>query len=175
MNVATIDNGISKPMRECITWQYDNAPHLIGMIGMIQSFYNAAIKSQYDRFLSTTFDINNLDTFGSTVWSMILGVARPTYYDTVTGETKPISDGFYRRLIAGRAQLIFSNYSLAALNRAVKAAYGDTIKITDNFNCSITYTRMAQRPWEEDWLAQNNPEAAFWHPAGVKIIYQQGE
>lgn len=174
MEVATIDNGVSEKIRKCITWQYDNAPHLIGMIGMIKSFYDAAVRTQFDRFRSTTFDIKNLDSFGAVVWGMLLGVQRPKYLNTSTGQMEPISDGFYTRLVAGRAQLIFSNYSMEALGRAVKTTYGDTITVRDNFDCSITYIRIADRPWEEDWLAQNNPDAAFWHAAGITVKYEQG-
>lgn len=123
MDIAPTYNGLGDKIRRSITWQFDKAPHLIGIIGIIDSFYKASTETLFNRFLSKTYDLANADSFGLSVWGSLIGLPRPNYIAAGNVVT-PISDDYYRRLLLAKLYLMSTNYSMPAINQAIKIAYG---------------------------------------------------
>ena len=123
MDIAPTYNGLGDKIRRSITWQFDKAPHLIGIIGIIDSFYKASTETLFNRFLSKTYDLANADSFGLSVWGALIGLPRPTYIAAGNVLT-PISDDYYRRLLLAKLYLMSTNYSMPAITQAIKIAYG---------------------------------------------------
>lgn len=123
MDIAPTYNGLGDKIRRSITWQFDKAPHLIGIIGIIDSFYKASTETLFNRFLSKTYDLANADSFGLSVWGALIGLPRPNYIAAGNVVT-PISDDYYRRLLLAKLYLMSTNYSMPAITQAIKIAYG---------------------------------------------------
>lgn len=176
MNVDRIDNSIDDEMRRVITWQYDNATNLIGLILIVKNLYESAIKIPWDLFRQSIFNIEDANNFALSIWGINLGLKRPTYVSG--GETIPISDDYFRRILLGRMMLTASSYSMKDIATFVNIVYGGRIEAHDcNDRTGITPTSItfsgasADLSAEEKYLAQNNKEAAFCHAAGVGMSF----
>lgn len=174
MEIANIDNSVTDDLSRVITWQYDNATRLIGFIYMLKAFYDSAVGGPWDRYMNYLFNLDDADDFGLSVWAATLGINRPTYVPVSTGEATPISDRYFRNILRGRMFMLKSNYSTKDICQFLKIVYNNRFKISDNLNCSITFSNTSgveTRYEEEDWLAANNSEFAFIRPAGVSMSY----
>lgn len=175
MDIAPSYNGLGGKIRRCVTWQYDKAPNIIGVIGIIDAFYRASTETLFNIFMSQIYDLANASAFGLSVWGGLLGFPRPTWNNNST--PTPISDDYYKRLLLARLSLISSNYSIPSICRALKIAYGNRIVVLDSGAGRITYRpkRFSTISNEESWLAQNNTYTAFWSPCGVRALYSTTE
>lgn len=188
MQIDAIDNSIYDEMRQVITWQYDNATNLIGVILIIQSFYDSAVKIPWDRYREHIFNIISADSFALSVWSVNLGFRRPNYVSE--DNTLPISDDYFRRLLCGKMFLTASCYSMHDISRYLEIVYGNRITATDCNGSGIDGDNNIVSPYgsvspcnihfvasnstlseEESYLAYNDKESAFCHPAGVGMSF----
>lgn len=176
MNIDKIDNSIDDEMRRVITWQYDNATNLIGLILIVKNLYESAIKIPWDLFRQSIFNIEDANNFALSIWGINLGLKRPNYVNG--GETIPISDDYFRRILLGRMMLTASNYSMKDIAMFLNIVYGGRIiahDCNDGTGISATTIRFsgasADLSAEEKYLAQNNKEAAFCHAAGVGMSF----
>ena len=48
MNTANIDNSIGADITRTITWQFDKATHLVGIINALRDFYDQSTKDLWD-------------------------------------------------------------------------------------------------------------------------------
>jgi hypothetical protein len=176
MNVDRIYNSIDDEMRRVITWQYDNATKLIGLVLLVKNLYESAIKIPWDMFRNSIFNIEEADTFALSVWGINLGLKRPIYVSG--GETIPISDDYFRRILLGRMMLTAYSYSMKDVATFLNIVYGGRIQAHDcNDGTGTTPTFIAfsgasaDLSDEEKYLAQNNKDAAFCHAAGVGMSF----
>ena len=177
MQTALIDNSIADDMRRVITWQYDNATRLIGLVAMIKSFYDTAVGGAWNKSIDSVFNLYGADSFGLSVWASNLGLNRPTYTPASTGESTPISDRFFGNLLKGRMFMLRSNFSTDQICQYLQIVYNHRFAVYDNLSASVTFKpynktgETVTRYEEEDWLAANHPEIAFVCPAGVSMSY----
>ena len=48
MNKAIVDNSANVDLKKTITWQFDNATRLVGVIEMFKDFFNQSTKNLWD-------------------------------------------------------------------------------------------------------------------------------
>lgn len=177
MKIGTINNSVNEEFRRVITWQYDNAYRLISLIYMIQTMYKASIEDPWDLFVNKFMNMYSLSAFGTSLWSVNLGMTHPTYEDAETGTT-PISTDYYGRLLSGRMLLLPSRYSMYDITKFLEKVYGGRVKVKDyNDDQSLSPMTLyftassADLSAEELYLLTNNPSVALCHPAGVGVSF----
>lgn len=176
MNIGAIDNSANGDFRRVITWQYDKAPRLIGLVLLVQAIYKATVEDPWNNFLSSTMDMDNLSAFGASLWGVNLGIVHPEYNDG-TSMVK-ISDDYFGRILSGRMVLLPSSYSMYDITKFLKKVYGERVKVRDwNDDQSISTMTLHFSATESDlsaeelYLLQNNPDVALCHPAGIDVTF----
>ena len=85
MNTANIDNSIGADITRTITWQFDKATHLVGIINALRDFYDQSTKDLWDGVIGSVENIDEADDYGLSVWGKILNLRRPVVaYDVET-------------------------------------------------------------------------------------------
>ena len=174
MTVETIDNSIEKDLRRTISWQFDNATHLVGIIQMLIDFYDQSTKDFWNK-ISGGFDISdpNVDDFDLSRWGKLLGIRRPV----ITYEEEPLqrtmSRELYRLIILGRGRLLHSDASVDSYIRYVKLVFGNDVRVDYRMDMSIgfTYTKegeLSNSDLEKKLAIEQFPEVVFAYPSGVK-------
>ena len=74
MNTANIDNSIGADITRTITWQFDKATHLVGIINALRDFYDQSTKDLWDGVIGSVENIDEADDYGVSVWGKILNL-----------------------------------------------------------------------------------------------------
>ena len=119
-------------------WQYDKADRLNSIIQNQQIFFDENVKAFWDDYRNNIFNLQTCDTFGLTVWGIILGVERPAYLDGSTLIT--FTDEGYRTLLRARIMLMDMKADMASINRYIAFLFeGRPVAVYDNLNMTISY------------------------------------
>lgn len=145
MTNHTIDNS-ARDLGKVVLWQYDKAYNLLLVLDILRLYYDAAIKSFWDRWPVEVLDVRSCTEFGAMVWGSILGIRRPTIKDTSTGAYRAINLETYRRLL--RASFYgfkanCSHYDILQYMKILFSASDDDsvcgVSLYDHADMSITY------------------------------------
>lgn len=84
MKIQQIDYSVD--LEQVILWQYNNADKLIDLISKKQEWYDVNQSQFWSDWYTNVFDLSTADSFGLSVWSIILGIP----YFILIGELGPI-------------------------------------------------------------------------------------
>lgn len=170
-----IDNSDHGDLERAITWQFDNAPHIIGIIDAIKSFYDQSTKDFFDGILAKVniTDADSVDDYGLALWGKILNVARPMLkYEVGTEDeySEVMSSEFYRRILAARILLLEKTATVPDYIEYVKNIFGDRISVVDGEDMSLTFTLKdgEELTDEESAAITQFPDVVFAFPSGVR-------
>ena len=166
MTNQTIDNGADAEIGKVVLWQYDNAVHLLSMLGMMSSFHKYATKDLWDFYLNHVLDVENAGEFGLSVLGSLIGIGRPDV--EIDDEVQPISAELYRKFIKARFKLISTSQSCADIAEYLDTIFGGGVKCADNGNMTISYSKVdASLTDEQIALIEQHPDFCFPFPAAV--------
>lgn len=151
--MATVDNSADKDLDALITWQFDNAEHLCGIVDMLKEFFSKAVTEPWDNVYDRTLGEGGDD---KSEWYVnrigeILGIPRyQIHANPDSDEFTPIGISTYVKLISATNILRASNGGLASYWRFYHTIFGDGVKFVDNHNmtCSLlgTQSELARTP-----------------------------
>lgn len=172
MSEFVIDNSDSEEIEKCILWQYDNAPHLVGIIDMLKEFFSVSTKEFWDNWFRDVADFDNATEFGLAVWASVLGIERPILTYKAEGETVAsqhlMTAESFRNLIRYRIRLINNTHaSIPEYLDCLKILFDDTMSVTDNLDMSMTFTVKDEMSNELKALCEQYPKLVFIYPSGV--------
>ena len=175
MNRAIVDNSADVDLKKTITWQFDNATRLVGIIEIFKDFFNQSTKNFWN---ALTVGINIVNTeevnpYYLAIWGKILGVKRPVLTYESAPLQRTLSSELYRKVLIGRFRLVNSNPSLDSYLTFVKFVFGNNVKVIYGNDMSIgfEFTKTGTLTTEEDEqkrLVEHDPDIIFAYPAGVK-------
>lgn len=182
MKVATIDNSIFADLCRTITWQFDNATNLIGIImayykndveqpGIIKGFYDQSTNQFWSDVLRGTIDISTADDFGLAIWGKLLNCPRVTIKKNLAVgivDDTILPKELYRKLLIGRFRMLNKNASVEAYCDYIDEVYDGEVKVIDNHDMSITFEATDNLDALTKEFVTNFPEVAFVYPSGVK-------
>lgn len=168
MNTATIDNAIDTELDRCITWQYDNATNLIGVINTLRDFFNQSTKAMWDGWRTDVADIDNANEFGLSVWGKLLDCRRPILVWGQPAVQQILDKEIYRKILKARFQLLGKNASMKSYCEYLYAVFGGRMKCVDGLEMNLTFSQVSGITLEEIALIQQAPDVVFVYPAGVK-------
>lgn len=176
-----MDNSAEKDLNRAITWQFDGATRLVGIISMLKSFFSQSVETLYDGIIPA-MDLSDKDAvndFSLAVWGKLLGVPRPMILaDESDPETAaPMSSELYRRVLLARFRLMNSNASPQAYRDFVTTVFGDLVAFMDGEDMSISFSFQKVVNLTDEEKEMRNallqvPDSIFAYPAGVKSSEQ---
>lgn len=84
------------PLIENITWQYDKASNLIGLVDKKGVWYENNWKGFWEGWYTSIFNLKTANRFGCVVWAIILDVPTALVYNSSAG-TRPFGFGGGRK------------------------------------------------------------------------------
>lgn len=182
MESVTIDNSIFADLCRTITWQYDNATNLIGIImayykndteqpGLIKGFFDESTNQFWNNWRLNTLDIDNANDYGLSVWGKLLSCPRPTIkadptHQVYSQQTLPTE--LYRKLLKCRFNLLNSNASDEAYRHYIEDMFDGNVTIHDGRDMSITFEIGDGLDNILAAFVSQYPDIAFIYPAGVQ-------
>lgn len=164
MKVMNLQNTVD--LMSCILWQYNKAPRIQMLIQKCQDEFDGNVKDFWNNFYTNIFNIDTANTFGLSVWGILLGVDRPTY--TSDGQTYPYTDDMYRLLLKSRSLLFRMDGSIYQINRYIEYLFPDRpILVRDGLNMSIDII-FYYTPTADELQVLNNPDF-LPRPSGVGV------
>lgn len=187
MTNAVIDNSAKTEIGKVVLWQYDQAPHLLGMIQMLSSFHDVATKNIWDFYCNKVANVDAAakddgSDFALSILGALLGIERPI----VDGET--MSRAQYAAFLKGYAELMSSNFTISDINKYLRTVFGmdelgrNKIFVTDGYDMTIHYHPNdgtssddgsdsygdVTLTEEQEWIIENLYDFAFPFPAAVR-------
>lgn len=94
-----------------VTWQYDSAPNLKGLVTKKQDWYATNWGNFWNNWQASVFDLKTANRFGCVVWSIILDVPSELVFNPQAGQTPPFGFGggrenFYEANFFGSADSV---------------------------------------------------------------------
>lgn len=164
MEVMNLQNTVN--LLECMLWQYNKAERLQAIIQACQDEMDGNTKDFWNDFYTNIFNIDTANTFGLSVWGILLGVERPTYESG--GVIHYYSDDMYRLFLKSRILMFQMDGSIYKINQYINYLFPNKpIYVIDNYNMTISIT-FYYTPTSEEWQLLNNPDF-LPRPSGVKI------
>lgn len=164
MKVCNLENSVN--LLECLLWQYDNAPKLQALIQSMQDDLNTNTRDFWNDFYTNVFNLETANSFGLTVWGILLGVERPKY--TSGGQEYVYTDEMYRKYLKARSILYSNNGSIYDINRYFSFLFPDKpILVVNNLDMTIRVV-FYYTPSNEELVLINNPDF-LPRPSGVKL------
>ena len=164
MEVMNLQNAVN--LLDCILWQYNKAERLQAIIQACQDEFNGNVRDFWNDFYTNIFNIDTANTFGLTVWGILLGVERPTY--TEGGVIHYYSDNMYRLFLKSRIMMFQMDGSVYQINKYINYLFPDKpIYVIDNLDMTMSIN-FYYTPSAEEWQVLNNPDF-LPRPSGVMI------
>lgn len=177
METFETDNSDQGDINRAISWQFDNAEHIIGIIGLFKSFYDESTKDYFDSLMAK-FDLTKeivggipdegVD-WGLSVWGKLLGVKRP--FVTVDGSQTMISSDFYRRILLAKVRLLSKEATVPNYIGYVTDMFGEgNVTVVDGKDMSLKFAAKDGNTLsqEEQLAILQVPDIIFSYPSGVK-------
>lgn len=181
MTVAPIDNSADRDLNAVVTWRFDNASNLIGIIEMFKKFFTSAVDVPWTNFYKdlAIADGEDVKPYALAMWGKLLGIERPelTYEDAP--EKRTMSAKLYRKILIGRFRLANSNASLSSYVDYVKFVFGTSVSIvwSRRMDLKVEWNKTGDLTEEEDEqkrAVEQFPDIVFAYPAGVKNSTRSG-
>lgn len=123
-------------------WQYDKSSRLNAMLSMMDSILNASFTDFLNNFETFVMSIKNIGNgeeipieAAFAIWSMVTGLKRPNV--TIDGETRPISDELYKKILIARLQQMYTPGTLLAVESFLSSVFGNRVSVIDNNDMTI--------------------------------------
>lgn len=162
-NIQTIDNSLD--IMKVVPWQYDNSPNLISLLTKKVDWYKENYSEFWDSWERDVFNLDTANEFGLNVWSIILDLPlytrddsrprnHPSFgfrlfginFDQVNSNFAVESNVFKNLTTEQRRQLlrlrwynITSDGTMASINQALYAVFGNKVYCLDGGDMTITY------------------------------------
>lgn len=172
MKIANIDNSTWADISRSITWQYDNAVRLIGIMEVMTDFFNQSTAMLWNYMRLGVVNINNADDFGLAVWGRVMNCIRPMYRDL--GIDYQLSPDLYKRILKMRFRImndrLNGNASVDSYCDHVNEAFRGNLIVTDGLDMSLSFTPKEGHDLsaEEIKVLNDFNDVVFVYPAGVK-------
>lgn len=164
MKVCNLENSVN--LLECLLWQYDNAPRLQSLIQSMQDDLNTNTRDFWNDFYTNVFNLDTANSFGLTVWGILLGVERPKY--TSSGQEYIYTDEMYKKYLKARSILYANNGSIYDMNKYFEFLFPNKpILVVDNLDMTIRVV-FYYTPSNDELVLVNNPNF-LPRPSGVKL------
>ena len=151
---------------DCLLWQYNKATKLQSLVQSCQDEFEGNVKDFWDNFYTNIFNIDTANTFGLSVWGILLGVDRPSY--TSGGQTYQYSDDMYRLLLKSRSLLFRMDGSVFQINKYIEYLFPNKpILVLDRLDMSMDIV-FYYTPTADELQVLNNPDF-LPRPSGVEI------
>lgn len=168
MQVKENDNTITQDLNRCVTWQYDGATRLKGIVDLIGDYFAQSSTSFFNALNSVVCDIDSVGDFGLTVWGKILNCQRPLILMEGQSEPQQLSPSLYRNILKARARLLASRGTVVDYKDYIQLAFNGHFTVHDDCAMGLTFTATASATAEEIALAEQHPDVAFIWPCGVR-------
>lgn len=176
MENYAIDNSDQGDIERSITWQFDNAEHLVGIIKLFKTFYDESTQDYFDNLL-TKFDLTAEITdesskdidYGLAVWGKILNVRRP--FVTVGTTKRQITSDFYRRILLAKLRLLSKEPTIPNYISYVNEMFEEgNVTVIDTKDMALKFAASATSSLtdEEKAAISQVPDVIFSYPSGVK-------
>lgn len=162
MASGAIDNSVGADLDSLVTWQYDNAPHLTGLVDLLKDFFTNAVSVPMGKILGLAGLKELDDDWALNVWGRLLGLPRPQL--TIGSDTVYLSKNRYRDLLLARYRLLCGDASTDEYVKYVKSVFGGNASFKDNFDMTVTVT------WETEETAANRELRALYDQYLKKIM-----
>lgn len=163
MKIANYDFNID--LKKVVLWQYDGAPKFEALINKEQEFMDESVTQFWQDFNTNVFNLSTCNTFGLSVWGLLLSVARPVYIQN--GVRTEYSDEQYRLVLQSRIFLLTFDGSAKSLNKFFNMLFPQyPVVITDNLDMTVDIS-FVNEPTPEIKTVFNNPDF-LPRPAGVE-------
>jgi hypothetical protein len=164
-----LNNSDNGDICRSITWQFDDAPNVSGIIKMLKDIYGMSTEEFFDGMIERIYlpdlKTDGTDDYGLSVWGKILNLPRPIV--NVSGTLQSISSDFYKKLLLGRIRLLEGNASVDDYCDYIKFVYDGKVTVDDGRNMGLTFTAQDDLAAEKKSLINSAPAIAFAFPAGV--------
>lgn len=175
MTTIPIDNSVNGDLNAVITWRFDHASNLIGIIEMFKRFFSDAVSTPWTEFYKDLAIANSDDVkpYALAMWGKLLGIERPEIVYDEEPTTRVMSAGLYRKILIGRFRLANSNASVKSYIDYVKYVFGSCVSVewTDHMDISFTWDKggdLTEEEIEQKKAIEQFPNVVFAYPAGVK-------
>lgn len=166
---ATINNDIGADLDALVTWQYDNADRLTGIVDLLKDFFTKAVTVPMDGQL-TLAGLKDLDEdWALNIWGVLLGLPRPQL--SYGGESHQMSTENYKNLLLARYRLLCGNASVKEYVEYIKTIFLGNASFHDNMNmsASVTWNETAPETGELKALYDTYLDRIMLLPTGVYL------
>lgn len=181
MQKYLIDNSILQDLSRCITWQYDNAKNLIGIIlsytdangntsgGLIKGFFDESTNGFWTNWRLNVIDIDSADDFGLSIWGKLLSCPRVAISadSELEVEEQSIPREMYRKLLKAKFRLLGSNATIDDYREYVDTIFSGTVEISNPGDMSLTFSEGDDLTNIEKALIRQHYDVIFTFPSGV--------
>lgn len=116
-----------------VLWQYLEAEHLKGIISNEESFSDINLRDFWGDYDHNVFNLRTADSFGLSVWGILLNQPRPLYTDLT-----PFSDDDYRTWLMAQIFALSFDGTEKSLRKFLTDVFPDVgFNITDNYDMTV--------------------------------------
>lgn len=143
-------------LKQCLLWQYNNAPALRALILQKQDWYKTHQEDFWNYWYNSVFNLDTADDFGLTVWGEILDF--PRQVKSVDGSLHVLTAEQYRTVLKGQMLKFNMGVTAPEVNRWLSVVFGAQGKAycLDNLDMTAVPFVFEQSPSDEIlWLLTN--------------------
>lgn len=133
---ATINNDIGADLDALVTWQYDNAANLTGIIDLFKDFFGKAVTGPMNGQLALAGLADLNEDWALNIWGILLGLPRPQL--TYGGTSHQMTRTNYRNLLLARYRLLCGNASVSEYVEYIKTVFQGNASFHDNMDMSVS-------------------------------------
>lgn len=154
MKTLQIDPEIN--LKQCLLWQYNNAPALRALILQKQDWYKTHQEDFWNYWYGSVFNLDTADDFGLTVWGEILDF--PRQVKSVDGSLHVLTTEQYRTVLKGQMLKFNMGVTAPEVNKWLSVVFGAQGKAycLDNLDMTAIPFVFEKSPSDEIlWLLAN--------------------
>lgn len=143
-------------LKQCLLWQYNNAPALRALILQKQDWYKTHQEDFWNYWYGSVFNLDTADDFGLTVWGEILDF--PRQVKSVDGSLHVLTTEQYRTVLKGQMLKFNMGVTAPEVNKWLSVVFGAQGKAycLDNLDMTAIPFVFEQSPSDEIlWLLAN--------------------
>lgn len=154
MNTLQIDPQIN--LKQCLLWQYNNAPALRALLLQKEAWYKVHQKEFWEYWYNKVFNLDTADDLGLQVWGEILDF--PRQVRSVDGQLQVLTKEQYRAVLKGQMLKFNMGATAPEINKWLQVVFGSKGKAycLDNLDMTAVPFVFEQNPSDEIlWLLAN--------------------
>ena len=154
MKTLQIDPEIN--LKQCLLWQYNNAPSLRALILQKQDWYKTHQTEFWEYWYNSVFNLDTADDLGLEVWGEILDF--PRQVKSVDGSLHVLTNEQYRTVLKGQMLKFNMGVTAPEVNKWLSVVFGAQGKAycLDNLDMTAIPFVFEQSPSDEIlWLLAN--------------------